>query len=210
MYFVLEKGFKMRTHTSFLVDLLKGSILSTVAEVGVFKGDNAFGLLESLPIGLLIGVDPYRRYPAFDDNLSNKTGVVARADLKKVKKQMLQRMKPFGDRFALSENFSEDGAAMFSDELFDFVFIDGNHYYDFVCADIKAWLPKVKQGGILAGHDFVNKVNCGVIRATTELLPDCAVNLKAKVWWWEKPFVEDDSFEEVKEKEVKDVVDQFK
>lgn len=38
----------------------------------------------------------------------------------------------------------------------DFVFIDANHYYDFVLADINVWLPKLKKGGLLGGHDYNN------------------------------------------------------
>lgn len=34
------------------------------------------------------------------------------------------------------------------------VFIDGNHSYKEVYEDVRAWLPKVKPGGILAGHDI--------------------------------------------------------
>jgi hypothetical protein len=42
----------------------------------------------------------------------------------------------------------------YNDKSLDFVFIDGDHRYECVKADIEAWLPKVKPGGILAGHDY--------------------------------------------------------
>jgi len=45
-------------------------------------------------------------------------------------------------------------ASTYEDDSLDFVFIDGDHRYEFVKADIEAWLPKVKSGGILAGHDY--------------------------------------------------------
>jgi predicted O-methyltransferase YrrM len=49
---------------------------------------------------------------------------------------------------------SVEAAKTFADKSLDFVFIDGDHAYESVCADIDAWLPKVKPGGLLAGHDY--------------------------------------------------------
>lgn len=48
---------------------------------------------------------------------------------------------------------STEAAKLYPDKSIDFVFIDGQHTYAAVCADIDAWLPKVKPGGLLAGHD---------------------------------------------------------
>lgn len=45
-------------------------------------------------------------------------------------------------------------AELFKDEYFDLVYIDADHKADAVKQDILAWLPKVKKGGILAGHDY--------------------------------------------------------
>lgn len=42
----------------------------------------------------------------------------------------------------------------YQDNSLDFVFIDGNHEYEYVFNDIKHWILKVKSGGILAGHDY--------------------------------------------------------
>lgn len=49
---------------------------------------------------------------------------------------------------------SAEAAAQFSDSSMDFVFIDASHDYNSVRRDILAWWPKVKLGGILAGHDY--------------------------------------------------------
>jgi predicted O-methyltransferase YrrM len=41
----------------------------------------------------------------------------------------------------------------FLDASCDFVFIDADHSYEAVLRDIDAWWPKVRPGGMLAGHD---------------------------------------------------------
>jgi SAM-dependent methyltransferase len=49
---------------------------------------------------------------------------------------------------------SAKAAARFEDASLFFVFIDADHDFEPCSNDIRAWLPKVRPGGILAGHDF--------------------------------------------------------
>lgn len=42
----------------------------------------------------------------------------------------------------------------FEDGFFDFVFIDASHEYEDIKNDIQSWYPKVRSGGVLAGHDY--------------------------------------------------------
>ena len=67
-----------------------------------------------------------------------------------------QRVAPFGGRATLLRNFSADAARRFSAASVDFVFIDARHSYDAVLEDLHAWWPKLRPGGILAGHDYVD------------------------------------------------------
>ncbi len=62
---------------------------------------------------------------------------------------------------------SAKSAASFGDGSLDAVFIDAGHDYASVAADIDAWRPKVRAGGILAGHDFSLRFP-GVIQAVKE------------------------------------------
>lgn len=45
-------------------------------------------------------------------------------------------------------------ASIIKDETFDFFWIDADHRYHAIKRDIELWLPKVKKGGILSGHDY--------------------------------------------------------
>jgi len=62
---------------------------------------------------------------------------------------------------------SIEASKLYEDNSLDFVFIDASHEYEDVKEDILAWLPKVKIGGILAGHDY-NTFE-GVNRAVDEI-----------------------------------------
>jgi hypothetical protein len=55
----------------------------------------------------------------------------------------------------------------FDNESCDVVFIDMEHTYEAVKNDIELWLPKVKSGGYLAGHDYQTSWQ-GVMQAVDE------------------------------------------
>lgn len=65
---------------------------------------------------------------------------------------------------------SISASKMYADESLDAVFIDADHRYESVKADILAWMPKVKNKGILAGHDYCS-THFGVMQAVNELVP---------------------------------------
>lgn len=68
-----------------------------------------------------------------------------------------------------------DAAFHFRANSCQFVFIDADHSYSAVAADIFAWLPKVSVGGTLAGHDYTDTNFPGVKQAVDELLPEAVV-----------------------------------
>jgi len=87
----------------------------------------------------------------------------------------IQNMKPLEKYYVPIRKPSIEAANQFQDHSLDFVFIDASHEYEDVKNDIKAWLPKVKKNGILAGHDYYigeNDYHLGVKKAVDECLND--------------------------------------
>lgn len=78
---------------------------------------------------------------------------------------------------------STEAAALFDDRSLDFVFIDADHSYEAVKRDLLAWLPKVRPGGIIGGHDYPRP---GVKKAVAEALPR-AKGIGRTSFWWRVP-----------------------
>jgi predicted O-methyltransferase YrrM len=76
---------------------------------------------------------------------------------------------------------SVEGATRFQDRSLTLVFIDALHAEESVREDITAWLPKVKPGGLLSGHDYGQWDCPGVKPAVDDLLG--AVSHENTVWW---------------------------
>ena len=53
------------------------------------------------------------------------------------------------------ESLTENTAALYEDGTFDAVYHDANHSYNAVKRDIELWLPKIKSGGVICGHDYI-------------------------------------------------------
>jgi predicted O-methyltransferase YrrM len=82
-----------------------------------------------------------------------------------------QNLKPLTDIgiVKLIKGYSLEEVKNYKDNSIDFCFIDASHEYADVKLDIEAWLPKVKSGGILAGHDYDVSWQ-GVIKAVDEII----------------------------------------
>jgi cephalosporin hydroxylase len=65
-----------------------------------------------------------------------------------------QNMSPVEGHYTPHKMTSIEASKLYQDESLDFVFIDANHSYDAVKEDILAWYPKIKNGGLLGGHDM--------------------------------------------------------
>jgi hypothetical protein len=77
------------------------------------------------------------------------------------------RTASYADRVTAMQMSTAAAAPKIEDESLDFIFVDANHEYEGVTADIAAWTPKVVKGGWITGHDYCDKFP-GVMRAVHE------------------------------------------
>ncbi len=133
-------------------------------EIGVFLGYNSASILSTLPVKKLFLIDPYRSYEDFKGN--NPGENYTQADFDGFLKIAQDRLRKFEDKIEFIRKKSEEAIDDIPDEL-DFVYIDGNHKYEYVKRDIQLYYPKVKLGGVLGGDNFEAPYP-GVARAVIE------------------------------------------
>jgi len=140
---------------------------SHFVEVGVWKGKSAaymgVEIVNSSKNIKFDCIDPF--LPVGDDIPQFK---ITHEDLKN---EFINNMKPLEGHYTLYPNSSPEITKIYEDGSLDFVFIDGSHEYENVINDIKAWLPKIKKNGTLAGHDYTRGWP-GVVQAVNDTLGD--------------------------------------
>lgn len=124
-------------------------------EVGVAAGEFSRIIMDRNPqLTSMTGVDPHEPYSGYKDYVRVSTFNQLLEDAHK-------RLDEF-PQYHFSRKYSVDAAADFEDGSLDFVYIDANHQEEPVYADITAWAPKVRAGGIVSGHDYARLKGNGI------------------------------------------------
>lgn len=117
------------------------------AEIGVEQGKFSEVICQSSSNVKLYCVDAWQPYKAYVDH--------RRLDkLERFYWRSKKRLRPYG--CTIIRKFSMDAVKDFEDCSLDFVYIDANHSYKNVTEDITEWSKKVKPGGIISGHDYID------------------------------------------------------
>jgi len=165
--------------------LIKKNHFQYVAELGCKNGNTTEFLLANNPELDMIAVDLFLSQPAQAGVEGGET--YEDWNFNAIKEEFERRMKPFWNRIDLLHMSTVQAAEKLSNTQFDLVFIDADHSYNGVATDIQMWLPKVRSGGIVAGHDYSTKWP-SVQRAVADNLPINEIQLEPdSVWWWRKP-----------------------
>lgn len=136
------------------------------AEIGVERGRFSKIICQANPRLKLYVIDAWKEYEGYREH-------VPQSRLDEFYKETRVRLKPFNCQFI--RDWSMEAVKRFQDESLDFVFIDANHDYEYVKEDIREWSKKVKKGGIVSGHDYINGlhgITYGVRQAVDEWIKE--------------------------------------
>jgi len=164
-------------------------LLGEGVEVGCAFGHNAATILSQWKGQRLYLVDPWVRQPP----------EVYREDTETVDYEQWYKdccaLAERDPRAVIRREFSVEAAKGFEDGSLDFAYIDGNHSYGAVLADLDAWWGKIKPRGVLCGHDLYQATEpphfCEVESAVTRWMHEHSQPFQftpaCSSWWSRKP-----------------------
>lgn len=149
---------------------------SVCAEIGVWAGDFSAEILKVARPAKLHLVDPWAFMEGEAYAESRYGGKVA-ADQEAMDELYAGVVRRFAEPIAsgiveVHRCPSVEAAGRFPDASFDWIYVDGNHLYEYVRADLARYDPKVKPGGLIAGDDYGVRGwwDDGVTRAVDEFV----------------------------------------
>jgi len=123
------------------------------AEVGVKQGEYSELLLQHWNGRHLISIDPWLAAPKSDYlDVAN----VSQEEHDAYHAQTVKRLARFGDRTSVWRMTGDEAAERIPHHSLDFVYLDARHDFPSVTQDLSHWVDKVRPGGILAGHDYLD------------------------------------------------------
>jgi len=121
-----------------------------IVEIGCYRGESTMIINSCFSNATINCVDPWVQYREEGSTY----------DLEEQANELILAEQEFDSNIAPLTNIKKnkmsslDFARTVGNESLDLVYIDGDHSYAAVKNDVIAWMPKVKVGGVIAGHDF--------------------------------------------------------
>jgi hypothetical protein len=145
-----------------LLDLLPKNM--KIAELGIFKGEFSKIILEKLLPSefFLVDLFPEEMYSGDKDGKN-----IVLANLNEMYDQIVEEFNQF-EHVKVIKSYTSDFLNSLEDGYLDAVYIDADHSYEAVRADLNLSYKKVKKGGIIMGHDYTNHMFPGVVKSVNE------------------------------------------
>jgi hypothetical protein len=126
---------------------------AVVAEIGVWQGDFSEQILHRCRPARLHLIDPWVFTTAFGKRWYGGLKAQNQHEMDAIYESVRGRFANCHE-VQIHRSTSMSAAALFPDDYFDWVYIDGNHDYEFVLEDLGNFAPKIKRGGCLTGDDY--------------------------------------------------------
>ena len=127
-------------------------------EIGVWRGQNASIMFQNMSIKMLYLIDSYVKYTEYNHN-----EISSHIDMDANQIEARDILRQYEDKTEWIIKKAHDAINDVPNEL-DLVYIDGNHAGQYCATDIEDWYPKIRSGGILAGHDIWKPEIATVVR----------------------------------------------
>jgi len=162
---------KVKTREAFLsvVETQLPSMCKAV-EIGVLYGGFAEEIIRIINPRELVLVDPFTQ----SDSRYGKDGLHTAYSTETDYQELIRKFdgEIMSGRVKVVRLFSYHAVEHLVDSDYDFIYIDASHLYHDVKRDLNDWLPKLKRGGVIAGHDYVDYPEFGVIKAVDEFIEE--------------------------------------
>ena len=163
----------------------------TFVEIGTWMGYSTSILSRNARVcgSKVITIDTFDGAGSHLEKVANENNIEALAT---------EALKKHGclDNVTIVEANSREYVHTIAGESLDLVFLDGDHRYSSISQDIDLWWPKIKNGGILCGHDYNGKVfkeeyieqdfveekHHGVCKAVSERFEDVTTFEDSSIW----------------------------
>lgn len=156
-------------------------------EIGVWKGDFSARILRTAKPKTLHLIDPWKVSSNSDraDQAWYGAGNVSQADMDAIHRKVESRFAQdiAAQRVLIHRSTAEAGLANLEEASVDFVYVDGDHSYEGVSADLAAAFRVTKPGGMICADDYLlgSWWKDGVVRAVHEFLAAQPVIIQAKL-----------------------------
>lgn len=125
-------------------------------EIGVWKGEFSEQILQHLTPLKLYLCDPWQFTPQFPDRWYGGTQAHSQEDMDQIFDRVQQKLQHYTDKTSISylrttSNLLPD---LIAPQSLDWCYIDGDHSYDQVLADLNICFDLVKPGGLITGDDY--------------------------------------------------------
>lgn len=150
-HIIIRKPLKTRDDLPLLLNVL--NLNGKGVEIGTWKGEYSTHVLTISKLSTLYSIDPWQH---FGDCIYIDIDNVSSEEFEVIYNQAIKALGKFGNRSKVMRMSSINAIKAFKDCSLDFIYLDANHSYESCKEDLKLWWPKLKKGGMFAGHDYLD------------------------------------------------------